>query len=65
MKKEEKSVSLYTEQLIRLVDEFRERLKNGTHDPDNFLTISEIEHLWSELKGKTSILYSDILEEAL
>jgi hypothetical protein len=27
--------------------------------------ISEIEHLWSELRGNTGVLYSDILENIL
>jgi len=60
-----KGINIYTEELIQLVDEFREKIINGTKDPENFLTISEIEHLWSELKGNTSILYSNMLEETL
>ena len=62
---DKKGVNVYTEKLIRLVDEFREKIKKGTRDPENFLTISEIEHLWSELKGNTSVLYSNMLEETL
>ena len=60
-----KSISLYTKRLIQLVDEFRERIVAGTREPENFLTITEIEYLWSELKGNTSVLYSDMLEEIL
>lgn len=55
----------YGEELIRMVDEFRERIKAGTSSPDDFLTITEIERLWSELKGNTSLLYSDMLSELL
>jgi len=53
------------QQLLQLVDNFREKLKVGTSDPEKFMTISEIEQLWSDLKGDTSALYSDILQEAL
>ena len=37
----------------------------GTKDPDNFLTISDIEYLWSDLRENTSILYSDMLSNLL
>jgi hypothetical protein len=62
---EEKDVREYGEELLRIVDEFRERIAKGTSDPDNFLTISDIERLWSELRGDTSLLYSDMLSELL
>ena len=55
----------YGEELLKIVDEFRAKVKAGTKDPDNFLTISDIEHLWSELRGDTSILYSDMLSDLL
>ena len=55
----------YSDELIRIVDEFRQRIISGTSDPKNFLTISDIERLWSELRGNTSLLYSDMLSELL
>ena len=55
----------YGEELLKIVDEFRARIKAGTKDPDNFLTISDIEYLWCELRGNTSILYSDMLSDLL
>jgi hypothetical protein len=55
----------YGEELLKIMDEFRAKIKAGTKDPDNFLTISDIEYLWSELKGNASILYSDMLAEIL
>jgi hypothetical protein len=60
-----KSDEIYVEKLTHLVDEFREKIRAGTKSADNFLTMSEIERLWSELKGNTSIIYSDILQELL
>ena len=62
---EERSISILKERLGQLVDEFHEKLINGTNDPDTFLTISEIERLSGELKGNTGVLYSHLLEETL
>lgn len=56
---------IYTEKIVHLVNEFRAKIRAGTKDADNFLTASEIERLWSELRGNTSILYSDILHQLL
>ena len=55
----------YGEELLRIVDEFRQRIMNGTSNPDNFLTISDIEGLWSKLRGDTSHIYLDMLSELL
>ena len=55
----------YGEELLRRVEEFRQRIIAGTSDPDNFLTITEIERLWTELRGNTSLIYSDMLSELL
>ena len=49
-------------ELSRLVKEFEEKIQNGTEDPDRFLTIYEIEELWSRLIGDTNVLYSDMLQ---
>ena len=62
---EEKDSREYSEELLRIVDEFRQRIIEGTSDPEHFLTISEIERLWSELRGDTSLLYSDMLSDLL
>ena len=62
---ETNTVREYSEELIRMVDEFRQKIITGTSNPENFLTISDIERLWSELRGDTGILYSDMLSELL
>ena len=36
-----------------------------TNDPDNFLSISELEKMWSELAAGTSKIYSDSISEAI
>ena len=55
----------YSEELVRLIEDFKEKIRNGTSDAKGFLTISEIEQLWSELRGNTSEIYSDMLHELL
>ena len=55
----------YGEELLRIVEEFRQRIISGTSDLDHFLTISEIEQLWSELRGDTTLIYSDMLSDLL
>ena len=61
----EKSISEYSEELLRIIEEFRQRIVEGTSDLGHFLTITEIERLWSELRGNTSLLYSDMLSDLL
>ena len=56
---------LYKEQLFCFIDRFVERFEERTSDPEDFMTIAEIEQMWSELRGNTNGLYSDLLEEAL
>ena len=62
---DDKEAREYGEELLRKVDEFRQRIVEGTTDPEHFLTISEIERLWSELRGDTCLLYSDMLSDLL
>jgi len=61
----ERDIREYSKELLRIVDEFRQRIVAGTSDPDHFMTISDIERLWSDLRGDTSLLYSDMLSELL
>jgi len=62
---EEKDAREYSDELLKLIEDFRSKIIAGTKDPDNFLTISDIEYLWSELRGNTSLLYSDMLSDIL
>jgi hypothetical protein len=61
----DKDVREYSDELLRIVEEFRQRIVEGTSDPDHFMTISDIESLWSKLRGNTSLLYSDMLSDLL
>jgi hypothetical protein len=63
--KEQSTDGIYIDQLSHLLEEFCEKISEGTKNADHFLTITEIERLWSELRGNTSIIYSDLLQEIL
>jgi len=62
---EEKNAREYGEELLQMLEVFKQRIVDGTSDPDNFLTISDIERLWSGLRGDTSLLYSDMLSDII
>ena len=61
----ERDIREYSDELLRIVERFRQRIIEGTSDHEHFLTIFEIERLWSELRGNTSLLYSDMLSDIL
>ncbi len=52
-------------ELSRIVKEFEEKFKDGTEDPDRFLTLAEIEELWGKLIGDTNVLYSDMIQKLI
>ena len=52
-------------EIERLMGEFNEKFHAGTSNAENFITMSEIEHMWSELRNKTDNIYSDMICELL
>ena len=52
-------------EIERLIREFREKFDAGVSDADNFITISEIEQLWGELRYNTNNVYSDMICELM
>lgn len=52
-------------ELQRLIEKFQSDFKNGTSDPDNFMTMSDIEKLWSDLRNYTDKIYSDMIMELM
>lgn len=52
-------------EIRRLLDEFEIKFKDGTSDPDNFITFSEIEDMLGKLIGSTKDLYSVKLQSLL
>ena len=52
-------------EIERLMEEFKDKFKEGTSGADDFMTISEIEKLWGELQDKTNNIYSDMVRELM
>ena len=55
----------YGEELLRMVEEFRQKIIAGTSSAEKFMSITEIERLWASLRGETNILYSEMLSGLL
>ena len=53
------------DEIERLIRDFKERFEAWTSDAENFLTMHEIERMWSELRGNTDYIYSDMLSELM
>jgi hypothetical protein len=49
----------------RIIQEFKEKFVAGTTDADNFMTISGLEMLWSELQNSTNNIYSDMIRKMM
>ena len=49
----------------RLIREFREKFIAGTSDANNFINITQIELLWSELQNSTNNIYSDMIRKLM
>ena len=58
---EKRSIDEIMEDLQRINREFREKVRDGLRDPDDFIRLSEIERMGRELSLNTQKLY---LEEA-
>lgn len=52
-------------ELERLLNEFKVRFEAGTNDVEKFMSINEIEKLWSELRKNTDALYSDMVQKLI
>ena len=57
----DKIVRDYNSELLKILDEFKQKIIDGTTNTDDFLSITDVENLWTKLRGDTSLLYSDIL----
>jgi hypothetical protein len=55
----------HSAELSRLMEDFKEQFAERTQHPENFLTMSEIERMWGELRHYTSEIYSDMIMEAM
>ena len=54
-----------TLEIKRLIKEFKEKFIEQTSQADSFMTINELETLWSELRNNTDVLYSDMIRQLM
>ena len=52
-------------EITRLIKKFQEVFKDKTNQTEKFMTINELEILWSELKNNTEVLYSDMIRQLM
>jgi hypothetical protein len=52
-------------ELTRMIHEFKEKLNIGTNDSEHFMTLNEMERLWSELRGGSDKIYSAMFSSFL
>jgi hypothetical protein len=58
-------VTLHLEELKRIVHEFIYVFNSKTKDPDDFISITEIEKMWSNLRNSTNFIYSNLVIELM
>ena len=52
-------------EIERLIQEFKEKFATGTSNADNFMNISDIEMIWSNLQNKTNNIYSEMVHKLM
>jgi len=52
-------------EIERLIKVFKEKFEAGTASADDFMTISQLELIWSELQNKTNNIYSDMIRKLM
>jgi len=58
-------INMEIAEIERIVKEFKEKFADGTSDADNFMNISDIEMLWSDLQNNTNNIYSDMIRKLM
>ena len=61
----QEKVNFEIAEIERLVQEFKEKFAAGTVNAEDFLTISQLELLWSELQSRTNNIYSDMIRKMM
>ena len=57
--------SIYEENLRLLLDEFHQRLSDGTKNADDFISMNEIERITTEVIHSSNTLYLELLSSFL
>lgn len=53
------------EELARQVSKFGKKLRDGTTDPDEFITMNDIENNWQGLRKATENVYEEMVSEMI
>jgi len=61
----QEATNLEIAEIERLIREFKEKFAEGTANADDFMTISQLELMWSELQNRTNNLYSDMIRKMM
>ena len=64
-KTEQEAINVEIAEIERLINEFKEKFAAGTTSADDFMTISELELMWSELQNRTNNIYSDMIRKLM
>jgi len=62
---EDNAFNVEIAEIERLVRDFKERFTTGTASADKFMTISQLELIWSELQNRTNNIYSDMIRKLM
>jgi hypothetical protein len=49
----------------RMIKAFKDEFSAKTRNCDDFMTITELENLWTELRKSTDVLYSDMIHKLM
>ena len=52
-------------EIIDQLNDFQERVDKATDDPEHFISMTELEREWQQLRLSTSKTYSDLVSKAL
>ena len=52
-------------EVARIIKTFKDEFVAKTSDTDNFMTITELENLWTNLRNNTDVLYSDMIQQLM
>jgi len=52
-------------EIQRYIDEFKTKFADGTASTEMFLSMNDLENIWSELRNKTNEIYSHMICDLL
>ncbi|MFP3154956.1 hypothetical protein LQZ18_11145 [Lachnospiraceae bacterium ZAX-1] len=63
--KQQEQFNIEIAEIERIVREFKEKFADGTSDADNFMNISDIEMIWTNLQDMTNNIYSTMIRKLM